>query len=304
MRPPPPSRPTPPTPPTRPALSSLDRVLWPATGFTKGQMLDYYAGVAPALLPHLADRPLTLGRFPGGVDRPGFAQTECRGRPEWMETVAIRLRNGRVRRFCLARDLPSLLWIANLGTIELHVFLGRARALHQPTAVLFDLDPEPPAGLADAARVALLLRAWLAQRQLAAVVKSSGGDGLHVLVGLNCPHSYAQTRAFARRAARELAAEHPEVAAGATRRSERAGRVLIDWAQNSERRSFAAPYSLRAADVPSVSAPLRWEEVESGSDGLRFGPEQTLARVERLGDLFAPALTTVQRLPAEPTGQP
>jgi bifunctional non-homologous end joining protein LigD len=139
-------------------FSSLDKVLWPRTGFTKGQMLDYYARVAPALLPHLADRPLTLGRFPNGIDGPGFAQTECRGRPEWLHTAPIRLRDGRIRNFCLARDLASLLWIANLGTVELHTFLGVAHTLDQPTAVVFDLDPEPPAGTEDAARVALRLR--------------------------------------------------------------------------------------------------------------------------------------------------
>lgn len=284
-------------PPARPALSSLDRVLWPATGFTKGQMVDYYARVAPVLLPHLADRPLTLGRFPNGVDGPGFAQTECRGRPDWMETVPIRLRNGRVRNFCLARDVHSLLWIANLGTIELHIFLGRARTLEQPTAVVFDLDPEPPAGTADAARVALILRDRLACGGLTAVVKATGGEGLHVLVPLNCPHTYAQTRSFARGLARELAAEHRDVVASAAARQRRAGTVLIDWAQNNERRSIVAPYSLRAADRPRVSAPLRWEEVERRPQELGFGPQDTLARLRRVGDSFADALSAVQRLP-------
>jgi bifunctional non-homologous end joining protein LigD len=279
-------------------LTSLDKVLWPATGFTKGDLLDYYARVAPVLLAHLAGRPLTLGRFPNGVDGPGFAQTECRGRPAWVDTAAIGLRDGRTRNFCLARDEASLLWIANLGTIELHVFLGRAQSLQQPTAVLFDLDPQPPASIAEAARVALILRDRLAQERLAAVVKTTGGEGLHVVVPLNRPHTYAQTRAFARRIAAELAAEHEQIAGSATRRERRApGAVLIDWAQNNERRTMVAPYSLRANDLPWVSAPLAWAEVERANEStLRIEPDEVLDRLERMGDLFEPSLTAVQRI--------
>jgi bifunctional non-homologous end joining protein LigD len=171
-------------------LSSLEKVLWPATGFTKGQMVAYYESVASALLPHLADRPLTLGRFPNGVDQRGFAQTECRGRPEWLRTASIQLRNGQLRKFCLADDRRSLLWIANLNAIEFHMFLGTAAALDVPTAVLFDLDPEPPAGLVDAAAVAVMLRERLAADGLEALVKTTGGSGLHLLVPLNNPHAY------------------------------------------------------------------------------------------------------------------
>lgn len=292
-------------------VSSLDRVLWPTVGWTKGQMLDYYARVAPVLLAHVADRPLTLGRFPAGVDEPGFAQTECRGRPSWMATAAIALRDGRIRNFCLARDLRSLMWIANLGTIELHVFLGAGLALGEPAAVLFDLDPEPPAGMVDACRVALLLRDRLAGLGLKAVVKTTGGLGLHVLVPLNSPYAYAQTRAFARSVAEEVALEHDGVVARVGRREQRTGAVLIDWAQNNERRTMIAPYSLRASYLPLVSTPVSWEEVEAeegereegerdgverAGGGLWFGPGEVLARIERLGDLWAPALTTVQRL--------
>lgn len=279
-------------------LTSLDRVLWPAAGFTKGQMLDYYARVAPVLLAHVADRPLTLGRFPGGVDAPGFAQIECRGHPAWVETAAVELRDGRTRNFCLARDVRSLLWIVNLGTIELHVFLGAGRALERPSAVLFDLDPEPPAGLADACRAALLVRERLAGCGLRAVVKTTGGSGLHVLVPLNSPHTYEQTRSFARGVAEALAESDAGLVARTGRRAGRAGTVLIDWAQNNERRSMIAPYSLRANFLPLVSMPVAWEEVERGGDSLLFGPSEALERIERLGDLFAPELTEVQRLTA------
>ena len=277
-------------------LTNLDRVLWPSTGFTKGQLLDYYAEVSGALLPHLVNRPLTLGRFPAGVDAQGFAQTECRGRPQWLQTAAIRLRDGRVRNFCLAQDLSSLLWIANQGTIELHTFLASALALDRPNAVLFDLDPEPPAGFREAARVAVLLRDWLARRNLLAIVKTTGGVGLHVLVPLNSPHSYEQTRQFARAAARELAVDHRQVVASAAHRDRRAGTVLVDWAQNGERRTMVAAYSLRAADAPTVSAPVSWTEVEQARRILRFAPHETLARVEQMGDLFEPALTAVQSI--------
>jgi bifunctional non-homologous end joining protein LigD len=277
-------------------LTSREKVMWPSTGFTKGDLLDYYARVAAVLLPHLADRPLTLGRFPGGIEERGFAQTECRGSPEWVRTAPIRLRDGRIRNFCLASDAASLLWIANLGTVELHIFMAAVHALDQPKAVLFDLDPEPPAGLAEVCRVALLLRERLGARGLTAVVKTTGGAGLHVVVPLNRPHPYAQTREFARRLAHELARDDDQIVASATRRVEREGTVLIDWAQNSERRSVVAPYSLRAGYVPLVSAPVAWEEVEPGNEALLFGPDEVLDRIARVGDLFSPALNTVQIL--------
>jgi bifunctional non-homologous end joining protein LigD len=276
------------------ALTNLERVLWPSTGFRKGQMLDYYARIGPAILPHLAHRPLTLGRFPQGIDGRGFAQLECRGSPPWLQTAPITLRDGRVRNLCLAEDLRSLLWIANLGTIELHTFLGSLPRLERPDAILFDIDPEPPAGTADAARVALLLRDRL---QRDALVKTTGGLGLHVLVPLREPHSYAETRVFARAIARELAERHPGIVASAARRRERQGTVLVDWAQNSERRTVIAPYSLRAADVPLASVPVTWEEVRDGGR-LRFSPQQALERVRRLGDLWRPALDARARLRA------
>jgi bifunctional non-homologous end joining protein LigD len=281
-------------------LTSLDRVLWPTTGFTKGQMLHYYDRVAETILPHLAGRPLTLGRFPQGIEGRGFAQLECRGSPGWLRTAPITLRDGRVRNLCLAQDRRSLLWIANLGTIELHAFLGSLPALARPDAVVFDIDPEPPANTEDAVRVALLLRDRL---QGDALVKTTGGLGLHVLVPLHEPRSYAETRAFARSVAHELVAHDPAIVASAARRRDRSGTVLIDWAQNSERRTLIAPYSLRASDVPLVSTPVTWEEVQRG-DELRFGPQHVLERVKRLGDLWKPALDARARLRAFVPGGP
>jgi bifunctional non-homologous end joining protein LigD len=263
-------------------LTSLDKLVWPAAGFTKRDLVAYYESVAPALVPHLAGRPLTLGRFPDGIGGPGFAQTECRGRPDWMRTFPIRLRSGELRDYCLLDDLPSLLWVVNLGTIELHTFLGRAPELERPAGVLLDLDPREPAGVTECARVALELRGRLEERGLTAVAKTSGSLGLHVLVPLNAPHTYDETRAFARELAGRL---DP-------------GPVAVDWAQNSERRTTAAPYSLRATDTPSVSAPLAWREVERLASGgpLDLAPAAVARRVAERGDLFEPALTAVQRI--------
>jgi bifunctional non-homologous end joining protein LigD len=267
-------------------LTSLDKVLWPATGFTKAQMIEYYAAVADVLLPHVAGRPVTLGRFPDGVEGPGFAQTECRGRPEWVATKPLRLRTGEVRNFCLLDDVPSLVWVANLGTIELHPYLGGGADGNDAVVAVFDLDPGAGAGLLDAARLAIRLRDLLDDLGLAAFPKSSGGLGVHVFVPLNVPHRYGVVRSFCE----QLAARLPDSG------------VKVDCAQNHPRRSLAAPYSLRAAPRPTVSAPLTWAELEAAAatgrrEPISFTAEQLPARVEELGDLFRPVLELTQRLP-------
>jgi bifunctional non-homologous end joining protein LigD len=279
------------------ALTSLDRVLYPETGFTKGDLVAYYRAVAPVLVPHLRGRPLTLGRFPAGVEERGFAQTECRGAPWWLATQEVRLRDGRVRNFCLVNDAPSLLWVANLGTIELHPFLAYGAAPDEPTAVVFDLDPGPPAGFADCCDVALALRALLAEDGLAGLVKTSGGVGLHVYVPLNSPQSFDETKSFARAVAERLAAARPELVTAKASKDERRGKVLVDWLQNDPTRSTVSVYSVRAARWPSVSTPLAWDEVER-REPLAFGPGDAVERVQRLGDLFAPVLEREQRLPS------
>ena len=247
------------------------------------------------LLPHLAGRPLTLGRWPQGVEGPGFAQTECRGRPEWLRTLSLRLRTGQFRNYCVVEDAPSLAWVANLGTIELHTYQFRGDRPDQPTAVTLDLDPGPGAGLLEACRVALLIRALIQQEGMAACVKTSGGLGLHVLVPLGEPQPGARTRTLARGLATRLATERGNLVTADQHPRERRGRVLVDWLQSEPRRSTVAPYSLRATDVPAVSTPLDWTEVEgaveAGDPGaLRFGPDDVLRRVRRRGDLFAPVL--------------
>jgi bifunctional non-homologous end joining protein LigD len=280
-------------------FSSLDKVLWPEAGFTKGALLDYYRSVAAALLPHLAERPVTLARFPDGVDRYGWYQTNCRGRPDWMPTRRI-----RDQEYCVLNDPPSLLWAANLGSIELHPFLARSDRLAEPEVVVFDLDPGPPAGILDCCRVALWLRDALAAEGLASFAKTSGSLGLHVCVPLNSPASYARTKPFARRVAAMLAEQHPDSVVDEMPKRLRRGRVFVDWGQNDAAKSTIAAYSLRAMTWPTVSVPLGWDEVERAaaerrSDLLTVGPREALDRLESLGDLFEPVLSLRQTLPPQ-----
>lgn len=284
-------------------LTSRDRVLWPRTGFTKGAMVDYYADVARALLPHLAGRALTLGRFPGGVDVRGFAQTECRGCPEWMTTHPLRLRDGRVRRFCVVDDVASLLWVANQTAIELHQFLARVEDHARPTALVLDLDPGPGTGILDCCAVALRARELLDDLGLEAFAKTSGSVGLHVIVPLNTPHGYEETKPFARDIAARLAAQDPERVIDRTPLALREGRVLVDWLANDASRTIVAPYSLRAADLPTVSTPVTWDEVgsaldERSAERLIFTATAIPSRLEAIGDPLAPALELRQRLPS------
>jgi bifunctional non-homologous end joining protein LigD len=266
-------------------------------------MLAYYETIAPVLLPHLAGRPITLGRFPAGVDRPGFATTECRGRPEWVRTVTVPLLSGEVREQCVIDDLPSLLWAVNLGSIELHAFPSAAGRLDEPAYVVFDLDPGLRTGLAECCRIALWLREALADDRLRGFCKTSGGLGLHVHVPLAPGHSFDESKSFAHSLATRLAGERPDSVTDRRERSSRAGRVLIDWIPNSPRALTVTPYSLRAADIPSVSTPVAWDEVEAAASGngderMTFPPRHVLERAHAMGDLFRPVLELPQRLPA------
>jgi bifunctional non-homologous end joining protein LigD len=281
-------------------LTHLDRVLWPSTGFTKGAMLDYYARIAPAILPHLRRRPLTMWRYPEGVEAKGWWQNECRGAPGWVPVYEYDAADGRHHRHCVVDDVATLLWVANQGTIELHPFLFVAEHPRRAPVVVFDLDPGAPATLADACAVGLRVRELLDRVGLTSFTKSSGGTGLHVVVPLNEPHSFEETKAFARTFAGLLSREGDDVIDRQTR-SLRRGKVLLDWLQNDAFRSTVAPYSLRATPEPTVSMPVSWAEVERAAHGetaaLLPGPEDALRRVERDGDLFADVLTLRQRLP-------
>jgi bifunctional non-homologous end joining protein LigD len=285
-------------------LTTLDRVLWPEAGFTKADMVDYYASVAPALLPHLAGRPLTLHRFPDGVGGPHFFQTRTPPHPDWVATQRMwTFTSGKEVDAPVVGDLPSLLWAANLSAVELHPFLSTCAALDQPTMLVLDLDPGPPAGLVDACRVGLVVRAMLDAIGLSSLAKVSGRKGLHVHVPLAPGHTYPQTKAVARAVATVLAREEPERVVDRMARVLRRGRVFVDWSQNDPGKSTVAPYSLRAGTVPTVACPVTWAEVEAvASSGdptpLVFGPGDAVRRVDEHGDLFSPLLDGDQRLSA------
>ncbi|HET9070956.1 MAG TPA: non-homologous end-joining DNA ligase [Acidimicrobiales bacterium] len=279
-------------------LSNLDKVLWPATGFTKGQMIDYYARIAPVMLPHLAGRPITLRRWPNGVEAGSFFEKNCPShRPDWMPTIG----QGGVG-YCQLEEPAALVWTANLAAVELHPTLASAPDLEQPRSVVFDLDPGPPADLVTCARVARLLRALLDRLGLAAWPKTSGSKGLQLYVPLNTPTGYDRTRAFALGLARVVEQAHPDLVVTTQDRSVRPGKVLIDWSQNHPTKTTVSVYSLRAWMTPSTSTPVTWDEIDDAArredtERLRFSPEEVLQRVEDRGDLMAPVLELEQEVP-------
>jgi bifunctional non-homologous end joining protein LigD len=280
------------------SLSNLDKVLWPETGFTKGQLIDYYARVAQVMIPHLRGRPITLRRWPNGVDAASFYEKNCPShRPTWVDTV----RMGDVS-YCLLNEPATLVWTANLAAIELHPSLATSDDLESPTAVVFDLDPGPPADVLTCARVALLVRELFDRLGLRLWPKTSGSKGLQLYLPLNSGAAYAQAKPFAHAVARLLERDHPKLALSEMERSRRKGKVFIDWSQNTASKTTVAVYSVRALPEPSVSTPVTWDElddaVSSGEvDRLRFGPDEVLQRVQRQGDLHAAVLDEVQQLP-------
>ncbi|MEA2301448.1 MAG: bifunctional non-ous end joining protein LigD [Solirubrobacteraceae bacterium] len=285
-------------------LSNRGKVLYPEAGFTKGEVIDYYAAIAPVLVPHTRGRPLTLKRYPDGVAGKFFYEKRCPAhRPDWVATAPIWSgRAGGEIAFCLANDRPSLMWAANMASIELHVSLALATEVTRPTAVVFDLDPGEPAGLVECARVALWLRDMFAALELDMVVKGSGSKGLQAYVPLNTPTSYAETKPFAQAVAQLVEKQHPELVVSRMSRQLRPGRVFIDWSQNDEHKTTVSVYSLRARPRPTVSAPLAWAEVERAHRrgdpaGLSFEAGEMEARIARHGDLFAPLLDMRQELP-------
>jgi bifunctional non-homologous end joining protein LigD len=286
-------------------LTNLDKPLYPAAGFTKGQLIDWQIAIAPALLPHLRDRPLTLKRYPDGVDGKHFYEKQSpRHRPEWVQTVSLPSeRSGREVQYTLCQDLPTLVWLANLADIELHPSLSKAEAIDRPTALVFDLDPGAPAGLLDCCQVALWLRELFDQLGLRAFAKTSGLKGMQVYVPLNdATATYEQTKPFAHAVANLLHARHPHEVIAVIGKAQRRGKVLIDWSQNDEHKTTVAVYSLRAATRPTVSTPVGWEEVQTclrrGEESLlRFETAEVLARVATDGDLFSEVLSLRQSLP-------
>jgi bifunctional non-homologous end joining protein LigD len=278
-------------------LTNLEKVLWPEARRTKAWLIEYYTRIAPVLLPHLERRPLTLRRFPDGVDGVSWHQNECRGEPDWLRVLETPGKGGRLLRFCVVDNLSSLVWVANQGALELHPFQWTAAAPRLPTTLVFDLDPGPPAGLPECARVALLLRDLLDELGLASFPKTSGSLGLHLHVPLGTPHDGERVKAFARAVSEALAQAHPESVIAAVDKSRRAGKVFLDWLQNDPTRQTVAPYSLRGLAWPTVATPVTWDEVER-ADALTFLGDDVLERVARDGDLFERVLTLEQELPS------
>jgi bifunctional non-homologous end joining protein LigD len=278
------------------SLSNLDKVLYPEVGFTKGQLIDYYTRIAPAVLPHLRDRPLTLKRYPNGVDNQYFYEKRCPSHaPDW-----VRNEEASGINFCVCDDLPTLVWLANLADLELHPSLSLVDEILRPTVMAFDLDPGPPAGLAECCEVALILREALNHIGLECFAKTSGSKGIQVYVPLNVDDvDYdGGTKPLSKALARHLEGEHPKLIVSTQKKELRRGKVLIDWSQNDEHKTTVGVYSLRARERPTVSTPLEWAEVEAGDpDALVFEADDVLARFEERGDLFAPVVEMKQQLP-------
>ncbi|HTA22699.1 MAG TPA: non-homologous end-joining DNA ligase [Terriglobales bacterium] len=286
------------------SLTNLDKILYPVAGFTKGQVIDYYARIAPVLVPHLAGRPLTLKRYPGGVDQEYFFEKNAtKHRPDWVKTAPIwSERNGHDINYLLANDLPTLTWIANLAGLELHPSLSLAEDILCPTMMVFDLDPGQPANIVQCCQVGLWLREVFEHFGLQSFPKTSGSKGLQIYVPLNTPTSYDQTKPFAHALARLLENDHRNLVVSDMKKELRVGKVLVDWSQNDEHKTTISVYSLRARERPTVSTPVKWEEVESAlkkkdADLLVFEAAEVLKRVEKMGDLFAPVLKLKQKLP-------
>jgi bifunctional non-homologous end joining protein LigD len=281
-------------------LMRPEKVLYRATGFTKLDLAAYLIAVAPALLPHLAGRAVTLARFPDGVDAPWWFQANCpAGRPAWIPVAEIVGARGQTLRYCRLEEPAALAWAASAGALELHPFLAPLDRPDRPAALVLDLDPAPPAGLTACCALALELRAALAAAGLSPVAKTSGAKGLHLYAALDGTQSFRATRAFARALAERLAAARPDLVTARLAREARPGRVLVDWRQNAAGLSTVAPYSLRGTPSPRVSTPLHWDEVEAGAAGaeLAFGPAEVLTRVAQYGDLFAGALRGTGKAP-------
>jgi bifunctional non-homologous end joining protein LigD len=270
-------------------------------------VIDYYARIAPVLLPHLSDRALTVIRYPNGVEGKFFFEKRCPDhRPEWVETASVWAgdRKGEID-FCLCNERPTLIWLAQLAALELHPSLALANDVQQPTVLAFDLDPGPPATIVECSKVALIVRELFAGFGLECFAKTSGSKGMQVYVPLNRAVTYETTKPYAHAVAKALEQAHPDLVLSRMTKSLREGKVFVDWSQNTATKTTVAVYSLRAKTRPTVSTPLLWEEVEAAAadgdpDDLVFDAAAVLDRVERHGDLFAPVLELTQELPNAP----
>ena len=285
-------------------LSNLEKVLYPAAGFSKQQVIDYYVRIAPAIIPHLAGRALTRKRYPNGVDAEFFYEKNApQHRPDWVKTAPIWSEgNRRMVHYILANDLPTLVWLANLAAIELHPSLALAKDITCPTMMVFDLDPGAPANIVQCCQVGLWLREIFEHFGLQSFPKTSGSKGLQIYVPLNTPTKYEFTKTFAHALAQLLEHDHPDMVVSDMKKKVRTGKVFVDWSQNDEHKTTVAVYSLRARERPTASTPVAWTEVERAlrkkdANLLVFEASQVVKRFEKMGDLFHPVLELKQRLP-------
>jgi len=267
-------------------------------------VIDYYIRVAPVLLPHLKDRPLTMKRYPDGVEGEFFYEKNCPShRPKWVKTAKVWSEgNNRMMNYCLAQDLPTLVWAANLADLELHTSLSRKNSIKRPTMMVFDLDPGAPADIVQCCQVGLWLRDLLAGMKLESFAKTSGSKGLQVYVPLNTAVTYDRTKDLSRALAQYLEHQHADLVTSNMSKAVRKGKVFVDWSQNDEHKTTICVYSLRAREEPTVSTPVTWDELENclkkkKTDLLRFRSDKVLIRVDKLGDVFEPVEKLKQKLP-------
>ena len=288
---------------TKVEVTNLQKIFYPKPGFTKGDVIDYYVRISPVLLPHLKERPITLKRYPDGVEGFFFYEKKCpTHRPKWIKTTKVDKSEGGEINYCVINDLPSLVWAANLADLELHTFLHRAPALRRPTALAFDLDPGPPADIVLCGKVGLWLKGVFDALKMESFAKTSGSKGLQVYIPINSAVTYEKTKAFSHAIAELLESQSPEIVVSKMQKSLRSGKVLVDWSQNDDHKTTVNVYSLRAKDYPTVSTPVTWEEVEATvrkrkATSLSFDAKEVLKRVQKMGDLFGPVLSLKQKLP-------
>src|SRR3984893_5881117 len=285
-------------------VSNLDKVLYPKVGFTKGQVIDYYIRIAPVLFAHLKDGPLTMKRYAGDLEGEIFYEKNCPShRPTWVKTAKVWSEgNNRMMNYCLAQDLPTLVWAANLADLELHTSLARKRDVTRPTMMVFDLDPGAPADIVQCCQVGLWLRDLLGKMKLKSFAKTSGSKGLQVYVPLNTPVTFDQTKDLSRALAQLLEREHGDLVTSSMSKAVRKGKVFVDWSQNDEHKTTICVYSLRAREEPTVSTPVTWDEVanclkKEKADLLKFRSDKVFARVDKMGDIFEPVEKLKQKLP-------
>ncbi len=282
------------------AVTNLEKVMYPLVGFTKAQVIDYYARIAPTMLPHIADRGVTLRRWPDGVTADSFFEKRCPShRPGWVGTcLGPGDRRGGIE-YCRLDSVAALAWTANLAALEIHAPMARCGEVDAPTMLVFDLDPGAPATIVECCQVALEIRDILDTVGLVSYAKTSGSKGMQLYVPLNTPHEHEHASDFALAVAQLLEKKRPDLILSNMNRKLRKGKVFIDWSQNSRHKTTIAPYSMRGKDRPTVSTPISWDEVADGGDGepLGYETEDVLRRVDALGDLFADTVERQQELP-------